>query len=111
MRHLLILFVCLLAMSSFGLVSIAHAMEPGTCLDARTAAQSGHFDGDSDQVPRDGDKGYPHHHGGGHSHYVATPNERTVAAAPDMTALAPRPPRFFTIAMDGAVPARRPPKA
>lgn len=98
-------------MSSFGLGSIAHAMEPGTGLDARTAAQSGHFDGDSDQVPRDGDKGYPHHHGGCHSHYVATPNERSVATAPDRTALAPRSQRFFTVVMAGAAPALRPPKA
>ncbi|QCI78825.1 hypothetical protein E6W36_01975 [Hankyongella ginsenosidimutans] len=55
---------------SLGLGSVAHAMELVVCVDAATALESGHVDGDGDQVPADGDKGYPHHHGGCHGHHI-----------------------------------------
>jgi len=50
--------------------AIAHAMEPIGCIDNSVAASMGHTNGDGDQVPFDGDKGYPHHHGVCHSHLV-----------------------------------------
>lgn len=47
----------------------AHAAEAMGCIEISTEA-AGHFDGDSDQVPADPEKGVPHHHGGCHGHHV-----------------------------------------
>ncbi|QNA82565.1 hypothetical protein G4G27_15475 [Sphingomonas sp. So64.6b] len=72
MRALFSLFIGLVLALSLGLGSVAHAVEPvGSCVEAGTTA--GHVDGDSDQVPADSDKDYPHHHGGCHGHHVAAP--------------------------------------
>lgn len=73
MRRLIILALSLLLASSLGLGSVAHAAEPITCVEGSTASAAGHVDGDTDQVPADGEKGYPHHHGGCHGHHVGVP--------------------------------------
>jgi len=48
------------------------AMEIVDCAEVSSEAP-GHYDGDSDQVPSDPDKGAPHHHGGCHGHCAAVP--------------------------------------
>lgn len=73
MRRLIILALSMLLASSLGLGSVAHAAEPITCVDASAPSATGHVDGDSDQVPADAEKGYPHHHGGCHGHHVGVP--------------------------------------
>ena len=68
-RFLLAIFACFCILSvTTG--AIAHAAEPIVCLDATEASLMGHSSGDADQVPSDTDKGFPHHHGGCHSHHV-----------------------------------------
>ena len=52
----------------------ARAMDVAGCIEASVDAAS-HFEGDSDQVPADPDKGTPHHHGGCHGHHVATSSD------------------------------------
>ncbi len=57
---------------------VAHAAEPMTCIEL--ADDNGlHSSDDGDQVPADGEKGYPHHHGGCHGHHVAPPLAMTGA--------------------------------
>ncbi len=106
-----LLTICMVAMSLFA-TSLAHATEvPPGCVDSQTAVDMGHANGDGDQVPADGDKGYPHHHGGCHGHQVApeTLKEaalgRPIVKAPLTPALAD----FLPAAT--ADPALRPPQA
>ena len=73
MKRWITLFACLAVFLSFGMGSVVHAMEPIVCLDANTAAETGHTNGDGDEVPADGDKGYPHHHGSCHGHHIGVP--------------------------------------
>lgn len=56
-------------------------IESTSCLDLEVAFALGHFDGDSDQVPSDTTKGYPHHHGGSHDHQLGQPARETVASS------------------------------
>lgn len=63
---------------SLGMTATAHAMErpdvtAASHASAGEVAAEGHAPGDADQVPADGDKGYPHHHGGCHGDHVAAP--------------------------------------
>jgi hypothetical protein len=112
MRSLWILLtICAIALSLFA-TSLAHATEvPPGCGDTQVAFDIGHANGDGDQVPADGDKGYSHHHGGCHGHQV--PPESTKAAAPAL----PLDKLPLTAAIDfllpaaTAGPALRPPRA
>ncbi len=70
MRRVLLIFAALYVSLSLTGGSIAHAMEPISCVDSATAASMGHSNGDGDQVPSDANKGFTHHHGGCHSHQV-----------------------------------------
>lgn len=72
MRRLLAFVMCFLLASSLGSGAIAHASEPVTCIEI-TSAPGLHVEGDSDQVPADSEKGYPHHHGGCHGHHIGVP--------------------------------------
>lgn len=72
-HRLFALLTCLVLALSLGLGSVAHAAEPIGCVETSASATAGHADGDSDQVPADSDKDYPHHHGGCHGHHVAAP--------------------------------------
>jgi len=71
MQRLFALFACVLLVLSFGMGSMAHAMEPIGCVDSEQTAGIGHSEGDADEVSGDSDKPYPHHHGGCHGHHVA----------------------------------------
>lgn len=61
--------------------SAAHAAEVFSCAEVAASA-GGHFDGDSDEVPADGDKATPHHHSACHGHCVGTPLEAKNGALP-----------------------------
>ena len=116
MVRLLGLLAFVLVSMSIGMTSVAHAMEPVGGLTIATSqaslvAELGHTQGDSDEVPADSDKGYPHHHVSCHGDHLATAFEcdGTVLASArpgDMTlgTLPPLPSR----ATD---PALRPPQA
>lgn len=72
------------------LSGMAHAAE---VVGGRIAgvALSVHTDGDSDEVPADADKGYPHHHSVCHGHDVGKPTHSDTpwsSIDPDMLAIA-----------------------
>ena len=76
MRRLLAYLLCLLLASSLGLGVAVHAAEPITCFETPAASATFdivHSDSDSDQVPADSPKSYPHHHCGCHGHHVGVP--------------------------------------
>lgn len=78
MRSLLNTLAGLMLVFSLQTTAMAHAMErPDVSLSAQapiaTQIAEGHTPGDADQVPADGDKGYPHHHGGCHGDHFAQP--------------------------------------
>lgn len=64
-RLMLFMLVLGIAMSS------AHAAEFTVCLDGPAVTEMGHADGDSDEVPADAGKGYPHHHASCSGHHLA----------------------------------------
>lgn len=98
-------------MASLGMGSISHAMEPVVCLDSTAATEAGHTDGDGDQVPADGDKGYPHHHGGCHGHHIAAPFEKMAAPTTASANSNRRAARVVILVASNADPALRPPQA
>ena len=121
MRHLLSLIAGLMLVLSLGTTSIAHAMEPqfeapvtapavGTAGDLALIA-TGHTQGDADQVPADGDKGYPHHHGGCHGDHIAAPLTDRVATARPCSTSTPTLAGSHVLPSATADPALRPPQA
>ena len=109
MHRLTILFACLAVFLSLG--SVSHAMEPIVCIDANSAAEIGHTDGDGDQVPADSDKGYPHHHASCHGHHVAVPIAKVESFGQDSVGSITRPAQVTALATAAADPALRPPQA
>lgn len=85
MRRILPLVSALMLMLVLWTGSVAHAAEAFGCADLSASAE-GHFDGDSDEVPADGDKATPHHHSACHGHCVGTPLEDTSDALPNVAA-------------------------
>lgn len=67
--------------------SAAHAAEAIGCGEL-TTSETGHFEGDRDQVPSDGDKATPHHHSACHGHCVATPSNNRLATLPNLASSA-----------------------
>jgi len=111
MRRLTLLLACLAVFLSLGTGSVAHAMEPVACLETGTAIETGHVNGDGDQVPFDGDKDYPHHHGGCHGHHVATLTARADSIRADVAGAPIRQVAARALATSEADPALRPPQA
>lgn len=111
MHRVIILLACLAVFLSLGLGSVAHAIEPVACIDASAAAETGHADGDGDQVPSDSDKGYPHHHGGCHGHHVATATAKAEPTQQRDVGTPVRPNDALALATSAADPALRPPRA
>ncbi|MDF0490506.1 hypothetical protein PX554_20450 [Sphingomonas sp. H39-1-10] len=111
MHRLTILFACLAVFLSLGMGSVSHAMEPIVCIDANSAAEIGHTDGDGDQVPADSDKGYPHHHASCHGHHVAAPMAKVESFGQDSIGSMTRPAQVTALAAAAADPALRPPQA
>ncbi|MES1973370.1 MAG: hypothetical protein V4472_13005 [Pseudomonadota bacterium] len=111
MARILTFLTCLAVFVSLGWGSLAHAMEPVGCIDTPTSALSGHVEGDRDEVPADGDKGYPHHHAGCQGHQVPTPFDR----APGFAHVSGKMPlgvaQLFELHGATTDPALRPPQA
>lgn len=82
MKRVLSLLFGLAIAFSIGLTSVAHAAEPNGSFTLSAATSSlvmvDHSQNDGDQVPADGDKDYPHHHGGCHGHHELASLDRTV---------------------------------
>jgi len=88
-RRLLPLLACLMLMLTT-MSGMAHAADVagGSITGVELSA---HTDGDSDEVPSDSDKGYPHHHTVCHGHEVGKPMQAGAAwayIAPGMQAVA-----------------------
>ena len=111
MQRVIALFLAFLLSVSVGLGATAHAMEPIASIDASEASFLGHSAGDSDEVPADADKGYPHHHGACHDHGVGVPASAQKIATSDPVSQAQ--PRQLSPILTSAVAdtLRRPPRA
>jgi len=101
---------------SMGTMATAHMLErPDVSVSsAKTGVDEvamGHAPGDADQVPSDGDKGYPHHHGGCHGDHVAAPVKATNTALTRDLRLAPVFAGRSMLPLSTADPALRPPQA
>jgi len=111
MRGLLAIVAAFCLFAGLANGAIAHAVELTAHEDVGAAGSWQHFNGDSDEVPADSDKNYPHHHNMCHGHELATPLKScAVAIVPDRApALTAGPGRALT----SASPARalRPPIA
>ena len=111
MHRLTILFACLAVFLSSGMGTVSHAMESVVCIDANSAAEIGHTDGDGDQVPADSDKGYPHHHASCHGHHVAAPMATAESLGQNPAEPVMRPTQVTGMATAVADSALRPPQA
>ncbi|MBO9712186.1 hypothetical protein [Sphingomonas sp.] len=111
MRRLTALFLALALCLSLFAASASHAVEQLGCVDAASAVEAGHFDGDKDEVPADADKGYPHHHGVCHGHHVAAETDSGSPLWHDDVREQPVPARIRGLAFATADPALRPPQA
>ena len=80
---------------------IAHAAEQIQCIPV-TAEAAGHFDGDSDQVPSEREKGVAHHHAGCSGHHLAAPGDSSALLIDPSAATMPLPWR------EAGVPGRGP---
>lgn len=116
MLRLLGLLAYVLVSISIGATSVAHAMEPAggmtiAASQTKAVADFGHSQGDSDEVPADSDKGYPHHHVSCHGDHIATPfkcaGPMLAGAGPDEIA----PGKLSPLLSRPADPALRPPRA
>lgn len=116
MRRLLTVLACLMLVLSLGATATAHALERPDSSGAANAGSGspiagGHVPDDSDQVPADGSKGYPHHHGGCHGDHVAAPVKVVLAVSLLDVRLAPVPAGGFVRPRSTADPTLRPPRA
>ena len=73
MSRLSALILSLILALSLGLGSVAHAAEGVSGVEVPQSAAWAHSDNDSDQVPADSDKGYPHHHVSCHGDHIGVP--------------------------------------
>lgn len=67
---------------------LAHAAERVDRSPA-TAEADGHYEGDGDQTPSDGDQGIAHQHAGCGGHQLAVPTEQTAIIADHSSAALP----------------------
>lgn len=111
MPRLLSLLLGLALFVSMGLGVAAHAAEQMCIPGVEASAGAGHVEGDSDQVPADAEKGYPHHHGGCHGHHVAMPFDTEPQSVSVASAARLRPGMFAAAPDKAAETALRPPIA
>ena len=116
MRRLLNILACLMLVCSLGATATAHALErPDASISgSETPGEQiaeGHTPDDSDQVPADGDKGYPHHHGGCHGDHIAAPVKVASTTVMRDLRLAPVFTGQTMLPLSTADPALRPPQA
>jgi hypothetical protein len=115
-RRLLNILACLMLVCSLGATATAHALErPDASISASETPgeqiAEGHTPDDADQVPSDGDKGYPHHHGGCHGDHVAAPTKVASTTLMRNLRLAPVFAGRSMLPLSTADPALRPPQA
>lgn len=116
MRRILNILACLTLVFSLETTAMAHALErPDVSVSTHVTRgeeiAEGHTPGDADQVPADGDKGYPHHHGGCHGDHVAAPVKvASTALTPDFRLVPVFTGRLMR-PLSTADPALRPPQA
>lgn len=116
MRRLLSLLACLVLVVGLASTSMAHAMElPEISVSSHQTVgeqwAEGHTPGDADQVPADGDKGYPHHHGGCHGDHFAAPLKVVASAWAPSLRFTPHANVRTILPRSTADPALRPPQA
>jgi hypothetical protein len=111
MRRLSAFFLFLMLAMSLGLGSAAHASESVICVATTAAASLDHSISDSDQVPADSGKGYPHHHAGCHGHHIAAPVTADTVATMDVMRVQPFAWDQNRMARAPSDPALRPPQA
>jgi hypothetical protein len=70
MHRLLAFFGCLAIVLSLAMGSVAHARESAGYVEISAQGIVTHSAGDSDELPADADKAYPHHHADCHGHQV-----------------------------------------
>lgn len=115
-RRLLNILAYLTIALSLGTTATAHVLErPDVSVSSYETGVDevamGHAPGDSDQVPSDRDKEYPHHHGGCHGDHVAAPVKATNTALTGDLRLAPIFASHSMRPLSTADPALRPPQA
>jgi hypothetical protein len=115
-RRLLNILACLVLVCSLGATATAHALERPDASISTTETRGeqiaeGHTPGDADEVPADGDKGYPHHHGGCHGDHIAAPVKIASTALTRDLRLAPISAGRSMRPLSTADPALRPPQA
>jgi hypothetical protein len=115
-RRLLNILVYLTIALSFAATATAHVLERPDVVGMSTETgvteiALGHAPGDADQVPSDGDKGYPHHHGGCHGDHVAAPIKAASTGCAGDLRLAPVFTSNSLRPLSTADPALRPPQA
>jgi hypothetical protein len=115
-RHLLNILAYLMLVLSLGTTATAHVLERpdvSTFTHQTGASENvdGHTPGDSDQVPADEDKGYPHHHGGCHGDHIAAPIKLSAATHTRHFRLTPVRVNRVERPLSAADPALRPPQA
>jgi hypothetical protein len=115
-RRLLNILAYLTIALSLGTTATAHVLErPDVSVSAYETGVDevalGHAPDDADQVPSDGDKGYPHHHGGCHGDHVLAPVKVSNTALTRDLRLTPIFASHSMRPLSTADPALRPPKA
>lgn len=70
MRRVFSMFCLLMMALTVWSATVAQAAEADACVEV-SGTEIGHFEGDSDQVPGDSDKGTTHHHAVCHGHCFA----------------------------------------
>lgn len=109
-RKLLPFLACLMLVLT-AWTGVAKAMEPTGCAEMAQTHMTTPIAADCDMVPPDADHGYPHHHGGCHSHFVAdvsaTPTSLDRARATSSLAAE----LFLPLTGSTAAAALRPPQA
>lgn len=111
MSRLPSLLIGLALLVSMGLGVAAHASEQLCIPGVEATAETGHVEGDGDQVPADSEKGYPHHHGGCHGHHVAIPFDADGQTVHPSQAALPVPAADAAVVAGLADTALRPPIA
>lgn len=110
MRTMLPFLACLmLVLTAWS--GVAKAMEPMTCADMAQSRMATPLAADCDLVPPDADHGYPHHHGGCHSHFVADVSAAAVPLDHARATSDPAAAAFWPLTGSIAAAALRPPQA
>lgn len=111
MHRLLAFFGCLAIVLSLGMGSAAHACESVGYVEISTAGLVAHSAGDSDELPADADKAYPHHHADCHGHQLGVAASSEPLAAITTTNVRPLTWNSRRLARGMIDPALRPPQA